>query len=133
MKLKVTAILEMTQDGLFSCSVTENLGNYGIAGYGKSADEAKEDMLACYEEMKEINAEEGVETPELEFTYKYDMQAFFDKFSFFNITKLATEAGINESQMRRYARGLSKASDIQYRKLSIAINRIKEELSSVTL
>lgn len=133
MKLKVTAILEMTQDGMFSCSVTENLGNYGIAGYGKSADEAREDMLACYEEMKEINSEEGIETPELEFCYKYDMQAFFDKFNFFNISKIASVAGINESQMRRYAKGISKASDIQYQKLSVAVNKIKEELYSVSL
>lgn len=133
MKLKVTAILEMTSDGMFSCCVTENLGNYGIAGYGRSANEARLDMLACYEEMKEINASEGIETPELEFTYKYDMQAFFDKFSYFNISKIASVAGINESQMRRYAKGLSKASDLQYRRLSVAVDKIKNDLASVSL
>ena len=40
----------------------------------------KEDMMKAYEEIKEMQAEEGKEVPELEFSYKYDMQSFFQLF-----------------------------------------------------
>lgn len=132
MKLNVTAILEMGKDGKFTCFVTENLGTYAIAGFGNTADEAREDMLECYQEMKEINAERGIETPEFEFTYKYDIQSFFDKFNFLNISKVASIAGVNASLMRQYAKGLTNASETQYKKLAFAVNKIANELSSVT-
>ena len=48
----------------------------------------------------------GKEVPELEFTYKYDMQSFFDYFSFLNVTKVAELAGINPSLMRQYTSGV---------------------------
>lgn len=132
MKLPVTAIMEMTSDGMYSCSITENLGNYGIAGYGNTAEEAKEDMLECYEEMKELNKEDGIETPEFEITYKYDIQSFFSMFPFFNISKIADEAGINQSQLRQYASGHAVASEKQYQKLRTTMNNIKEKLSVAT-
>lgn len=68
-KKKVTAIIEKNADGRYSCIVTESFGNYGIAGYGESAEEARDDMLECYREMKELNAKEGIPTPSLTFTY----------------------------------------------------------------
>lgn len=131
MKLKVTAIVEKTSDGMYSCSVTENLGNYGIAGYGETAEEAKEDMLECYREMKEMNDEENVETPELEIMYSYDMQSFFNKFSFLKMSVIAEMSGINQSLLRQYATGHAVAGENQYEKLKKTINEIKEELSLV--
>lgn len=132
MKLPVTAVIERTSDGMFSCSITENLGNYGIAGYGDTAEQARADMLTCYEEMKQLNAADGIETPEFEITYKYDIQSFFSMFPFFNISKLASEAGINQSQMRQYASGHAVASEMQYQKLRNTVNKIKERLSYAT-
>ena len=131
MKLKVTAIVEKTSDGMYSCSVTENLGNYGIAGYGETAEEAKEDMLECYREMKEMNDEENVVTPELEIMYSYDMQSFFNKFSFLKMSVIAEMSGINQSLLRQYATGHAVAGENQYKKLKKTINEIKEELSLV--
>lgn len=69
MKRKVTAITERTKDGRFSCHIKESLGNYGLAGYGDTEVQAHEDLLTCYEEMKQINSEEGIDTPELEITF----------------------------------------------------------------
>ena len=132
MKLPVTAVIERTSDGMYSCSITENLGNYGIAGYGDTAEQAREDMLTCYDEMKQLNAADGIDTPEFEITYKYDIQSFFSMFPFFNISKLAAEAGINQSQMRQYASGHAVASEMQYQKLRNTVNRIKERLSFAT-
>lgn len=132
MKLNVTAIVERTSDGMYSCFVKENLGNYGIAGYGNTADEAKEDMLACYKEMRELNAEEGIETPELLITYKYDVQSFFNAFPYFKISLIASEAGMNPSLLRRYACGREQASETQYCRLRGTLHNIQNKLSAAT-
>ena len=39
---------------------------------------ATDDFLKSYEEIKEMLAEEGKEVPVLEFSYKYDLQSFFN-------------------------------------------------------
>ena len=67
MDMKVTVIMEKASDGYYSCFVEEDLPGFGLAGYGDTAEAAKEDMMKAYEEIKEMQAEEGKEMPELEF------------------------------------------------------------------
>lgn len=124
--------MEKAKDGYYSCFVEEDLPGFGLAGYGDTADAAKKDMLKAYEEIKEIQTEEGKEVPELEFIYKYDLQSFFNYFSFLNITKVAEIAGINPSLMRQYTSGVSNAGQKQYDKIKIAIEKIAQELSTST-
>ena len=130
--MKVTVIIEKAKDGHYSCYVEDDLPGFGLSGFGESAEAAKEDMLKSYQEMKEIQAEEGKEVPELEFTYKYDMQSFFDYFSFLNVTKVAELAGINPSLMRQYTSGVANAGQKQYDKIRVAIGKISKELSAAT-
>ena len=130
--MKVTVIIEKAKDGYYSCYVEDDLPGFGLSGFGESAEAAKEDMLKSYQEMKEIQAEEGKEVPELEFTYKYDMQSFFDYFSFLNVTKVAELAGINQSLMRQYTSGVANAGQKQYDKIRVAIGKISKELSAAT-
>lgn len=130
--MKVTVIIEKAKDGYYSCYVEDDLPGFGLSGFGESAEAAKEDMLKAYQEIKEIQAEEGKEVPELEFTYKYDMQSFFDYFSFLNVTKVAELAGINPSLMRQYTSGVANAGQKQYDKIRVAIGKISKELSAAT-
>ena len=130
--MKVTVIIEKAKDGYYSCYVEDDLPGFGLSGFGESAEAAKEDMLKSYQEIKEIQAEEGKEVPELEFTYKYDMQSFFDYFSFLNVTKVAELAGINPSLMRQYTSGVANAGQKQYDKIRVAIGKISKELSAAT-
>ena len=123
MDMKVTVIMEKASDGYYSCFVEEDLPGFGLAGYGDTAEAAKEDMM---------KAEEGKEVPELEFTYKYDMQSFFNYFSFLNVTKVAEVAGINPSLMRQYTSGVTAAGQKQYDKIRVAVERISKELSAAT-
>ena len=122
--MKVTVIMEKANDGYYSCFVEDDLPGFGLAGYGDTAEAAKEDMMKAYEEIKEMQAEEGKEVPELEFSYKYDMQSFFNYFSFLNVTKVAELAGINAS--------LTAAGQKQYDKIRVAVERISKELSAAT-
>ena len=113
--MKVTAIMEKAKDGYYSCYVEEDLPGFGLSGFGETAEAAKEDMMKAYQEIKEMQQEEGKEVPELEFTYKYDMQSFFDYFSFLNVTKVAELAG-----------------QTHYDKIRVAVERISKELSAAT-
>ena len=130
--MKVTVIIEKAKDGYYSCYVEDDLPGFGLSGFGESAEAAKEDMMKTYQEMKEIQAEEGKEVPELEFTYKYDMQSFFDYFSFLNVSKVAELAGINPSLKRQYTSGVANAGQKQYDKIRVAIGKISKELSAAT-
>lgn len=130
--MKVTVIMEKARDGYYSCFVEEDLPGFGLAGYGDTVESAKEDMMKAYEEIKEIQREEGMETPELEFTYKYDIQSFFNYFSFLNVTKIAELTGINASLMRQYTSGVAAAGQKQYDKIRLAVERISKELSEAT-
>lgn len=127
---KVTVVMEKGSDGKYSCYVEEDLGNFGLAGYGDTADEAKSDMLETYHDMIELEAEEGRQVGELEFEYKYDIQSFFNYFSFLNVTKVAERAGINPSLMRQYNSGLTKAGQKQYDKLKVAVSQLTKELAA---
>ena len=130
--MKVTVIIEKAKDGYYSCYVEDDLPGFGLSGFGESAEAAKEDMMKAYQELKEIQAEEGKEVPELEFTYKYDMQSFFDYFSFLNVSKVAELAGINPSLMRQYTSGVANAGQKQYDKIRVAIGKISKDLSAAT-
>jgi hypothetical protein len=94
------------------------------------------DILEAYNivsgRVDELQEEEGKSVPELEFIYKYDMQSFFNYFSFLNVTKVAELAGINASLMRQYTSGVTAAGQKQYDKIRVAVERISKELSAAT-
>lgn len=130
--MKVTVIMEKATDGYSSCYVEDELDGFGLMGHGATAEEAKKDMLLAYDEIKEMFSQEGKDISELEFVYKYDMQTFFNYFSFLNISKIGEMAGINSSLLRQYASGAAMAGEKQYNKIKDCINRIAHELSTAT-
>lgn len=130
--MKVTVIMEKATDGYYSCYVDDDLEGFGLMGHGATAEEAKNDMLVAYSEIKEMFVEQGKSVPELDFIYKYDMQSFFDYFSFLNISKVGDMAGINSSLLRQYASGTTMAGQKQYDKIKNCINKIANELSVAT-
>ena len=124
--------MEKAKDGYYSCYVEDDLPGFGLSGFGDTAEAAKKDMMNAYQEIKEMQEEEGKKVPELEFVYKYDMQSFFDYFSFLNVTKVAEMAGINPSLMRQYTSGVANAGQKQYDKIRATIGKISKELSAAT-
>ena len=128
--MKATVIMEIGSDGLYSCYMVDEVPDFGLVGAGDSANEAKEDLLCAYEEIKEILIEDGKEFPNLEFEWKYDMMSFFDYFDFLKISKVAERAGINASLMRKYVAGVSHPGEKQYKKLNKAVKDFSKELIS---
>lgn len=130
--MKVTVTMEKEKEGGYACHVVEDLPGFGLAGYGTTAEEAQRDMIEAYGEIREEMAKEGKQVPNLEFTYKYDLQSFFNYFSFLNVSKVAEMAGINPSLMRQYTSGSANAGQKQYEKIRAVVGRISKELSSAT-
>jgi hypothetical protein len=108
------------------------LPGFAPAGYGDSVEKAKKDMLLSVDEMCEILKEQGRPVPTLEYVYKYDLQSFFNYFSFLNISKIGEIAGINPSLMRQYSSGTTVAGEKQYDKIRDAVKKIAHELSVAT-
>lgn len=128
--MKANIIFEMAKDGGCSCYMQEEIPDFGLLGFGNTPQEAKEDMLLAYQEIRELLEAEGKHPAELEFVYHYDVRSFFEYFDFLNVSKVAERAGINPSLMRKYAAGIVKAGEGQYLKLQNAIHSIASELAA---
>lgn len=126
--MKANIVVEQTKDGFFSCFVKEDIPDMAPLGYGESSEEAINDLLSSYEEMKAMLASEGIASPELEFEIHYDMPSFFNRFNFLKQSKIAERAGINPSLMRKYTSGVAKAGPKQYEKLYNAVQALAKEM-----
>ena len=91
---------------------------------------AKADLMECCEEARQDAEENGKAFPEVEFEYKYDLQSFFNYFSFLNVSDIAKRAGINPSLMRQYSRGIKKAGEKTYERLTACMADITKDLQA---
>ena len=130
--MKVVVTIERAKDGNYWCQ-TENpiLGGF-LSAMGKTVQEAKEDLIECLEEAKENLESEGKTFPKVEFTYKYDLQSFFNYFSFLNVSDIAKRAGVNPSLMRQYASGAKNAGEKTYQRLAVCVQSVGRELQAAT-
>lgn len=130
MTKKVVLILEYGNGG-YSCYNDDPIGKYAVIdGDGATAEEAKADFMRALEECRQAFPEDKDINQDMEFTYKYDIQAFFKEFSFLNATDIARRAGINPSLMRQYASGVKKAGEKTYNKLNACLSNIKNDLQA---
>lgn len=130
MTKKVVLILEYGNGG-YSCYNDDPIGKYAVIdGDGATAEEAKADFMRALEECRQAFPEDKDINQDMEFTYKYDIQAFFKEFSFLNATDLARRAGINPSLMRQYTSGVKKAGEKTYNKLNACLSNIKNDLQA---
>lgn len=125
---KTLVIVSQAPDGTFWCHTESEVYGGKLNSAGASVEEAKEDLQICLEDAKEAFLEEGGDDYEVEFYYKYDLQSFFDYFSFLNITEIAKKANINPSLMRQYARGIKTAGEKTYDRLSSCMAKITKDL-----
>lgn len=129
---KILVIVEKSADGYFWCYTEQPVGGVGLNACGATVEEAKADLLECYDEVKEDNKENGIDTPDVEFEYKYDVQSFFNYFSFLNVNEIARRSGINESLLRQYVSGKKKAGEKTYKRLADCIRSITLEMQAAT-
>lgn len=132
--MKAIAIIEKDGDGY--SVFTENLKTV-LHGSGANVKEAKEEMLAGYNDLVTLYQEECRELPaelrNLSFVYKYDISSLFNAFDFLNATKFARRIGISPSLMRHYKSGDTYISTAQAKKIERGLHKIANELLAVSL
>lgn len=69
----------------------------------------------------------------ISFGYVYDTQAFFESFDFLNISAVAKAAGINQSLLRQYAKGIKHPSAERVRVIEKAIHDLADQMRRVSL
>ena len=135
--MKVTGLIEKTDNGYYSISCDAQIGNFCLGGFGDSVEEAKADFLSVVKEAQdEYVAEKGVlpeDFKDVIVEYRYDLQSFFAYFDWINISKFAKAAGINESKMRLYKVGKAYAGEGTKEKIQSAIHRMGAELAATSL
>ena len=129
---KVLVTISQASDGKYWCHTESDVYGGGLNSAGDSVRAAKEDLTVCLEEARLDFVEQGGEPYDVEFEYRYDLQSFFEYFSFLNVTEIAKRAGINPSLMRQYTRGIKNAGEKTYARLSACMESISKELSAAS-
>lgn len=124
--MRIKALVEKGNDGMYSISSEEAIGGNWICGYGNTIEDAKEDFILCAKEMLESDLDNSVE-------YVYDVPSFFGILNCINVSAFAKKAGINESKMRAYKNGLAKASEATLNKIRNTAAQLGQELISASL
>lgn len=129
---KVLVTISQAPDGSYWCHTENDVFGSGLNGAGASVKEAKADLMECLEEAKSDYEENGGVVYDVDFRYQYDLQSFFEYFSFLNVTDIAKRAGINPSLMRQYTSGVKNAGEKTYARLSACIDSVTKELQAAS-
>ena len=78
--MKVKVIIEKGKDNRFNDYMDYDELDFGLSGFGKTAQKAIRDFYECYEEAKVMQSREGKTAPELKFEIQYDLISFLDYF-----------------------------------------------------
>lgn len=95
----------------FSCYMNVAELKTSVLGLGSSAKAAIGDMTSGWQDAVADLKEDGIEVPELEIEYRFDVGSLFSYYDFVNIVGVAREIGVSPSVMRQYAIGIRKPSD----------------------
>jgi len=129
----VTVTIYRANDGSYWCHTEEDVYGCGLSSVGASVEESKADLMDCMKEAREDYLAKGGEPYDVNLVYQYDMQSFFDYFSFLNVSEVARRAGVNPSLMRQYTSGKKRAGETIYSRLADCMNTITSELQASSL
>ncbi len=109
----IDAVIERGKDGTYAIYMDKKdvKLNYLVTGSGKTIEDAKNDFLQGYQDMKEFFNEKGKEFIEVEFNYVFDVQSLLSYYSsLFSLVGLSKITGISKGQLSHYVTGLNKPS-----------------------
>jgi hypothetical protein len=136
-EIKKLQIIIGWNDGILWGRV-ENAGNFYATPYGKNTEEVIKNLK---ELARDYVANEGksdkfwsrLDLENTQFTFTYDLQAYFYEHDYLKISSVAKYAGLNPGLVRQYASGVKFPSEEQTTKLQVAINRIAKDLLKHTI
>ena len=130
--MKVKVIIEKGKDNRFSAYMDYYELDFGLSGFGKTAQEAIRDFYECYEEAKNMQSREGKIAPELEFEFQYDLNSFLDYYSgILSKSGLEKITGVNQKQLWHYSSGKRHPRIETAKKIQERIHRFADDLRQV--
>ena len=117
----------------FSCYMNITELKTGVLGLGSSAKAAINDMMSGWQDAVADFKDDGIEAPELEIEYRFDVGSLFSFYDFVNIAGMAREIGINPSVMRQYAIGTRKPSTERKAEIMTGFKRLALKMQNAVL
>lgn len=117
----------------FSCYMNITELKTGVLGLGSSAKAAINDMMSGWQDAVADFKDDGIEAPELEIEYRFDVGSLFSFYDFVNIAGVAREIGINPSVMRQYAIGTRKPSTERKAEIMTGFKRLALKMQNAVL
>ena len=117
----------------FSCYMNITELKTGVLGLGSSAKAAINDMMSGWQDAVADFKDDGIEAPELEIEYRFDVGSLFSFYDFVNIAGVAREIGITPSVMRQYAIGTRKPSTERKAEIMTGFKRLALKMQNAVL
>lgn len=117
----------------FSCYMNITELKTGVLGLGSSAKAAINDMMSGWQDAVADFKDDGIEAPELEIEYRFDVGSLFSFYDFVNIAGVAREIGINPSVMRQYAIGTRKPNTERKAEIMAGFKRLALKMQNAVL
>jgi predicted RNase H-like HicB family nuclease len=131
----IEATIERAQDGTFSVYFNSEM----FSGMGKTAEEAKQDILKQMDFFKKTAIEDGFSYPEFldedfEIVYKFDTESLLQYYSgILSLSGLEKITGIHQKQLWNYLHRKSKPRKAQVEKIEKGLHALGSELISISL
>lgn len=117
----------------FSCYMNVAELKTSVLGLGSSAKAAIDDMLSGWQDTVAYLKEDGIDVPELEIEYRFDVGSLFSYYDFVNIAGVAREIGLNPSVMRQYAIGVRKPSEERKLQIVAGLKNLADKMQHAVL
>lgn len=125
----IKVIIECGDSKSFAAYTEAQFDGFSIAGYGFTAEEAKNDFIEAYNEAREM-----FNCPELSFEWQYDVKSFLQLYkNKLSLSGLQTLTGINQKQLGHYLSGVRKPSDATKSKIITGVHRFADDLNKIAL
>jgi len=95
-----------------------------------AADSISELELQLKQLLKELHQ---VDPDQVSFHHTFDLQAFFDQYSFLKISDIATLSGLNAGLVRQYVSGVKNPSANQVKKIEDTVHKLGTRMQQLKL
>ena len=130
--MKVKVIIERGNDGSYGAYIGSNNVSFGIIGDGETVQDAKNDFLNSYEEMKDYYTENNKNFTECEFQFQFDIASFLAYYgSILSLAGMERLTGVNQGQLSHYVTGHRKPSKKTIEKIETKLHEFGKELNQV--
>lgn len=134
LKHQIEVTVEKGEDKTYSAFISgENPLPFGLIGDGNTVQEAIDDFMQSFEDMKSYYNKSNMKFPNnVNFSFKYDMASFLSYYSkILTLSGLEQLTGVNQGQLSHYVTGRRKPSKRTVHKIEKELHDFASEISKI--